>query len=247
MNPFTWISARIRRYDDEHNFTCDLCGREVFSGEHVCEPCRKILPWNDGNVCPLCGRKVGEKGICLECKYKRLPVDKARSALLHEGEAAHLVMRAKKHKYLCRTLAELMEPLLKEFSDADALVFVPMTEKAYKKRGYNQSRLIAEELSRRSGLPVLDVAVKTRETDAQKSLGRQAREKNLEGCFHISDRKAVKGKKLLIIDDTLTTGATAGEYASRLKRAGATAVYALTATSVQTKYPFGKPPADTKK
>ncbi len=238
MNIFQKISEAVRKYDDAHNFTCDLCGREVFGGERVCAQCRKGLPWNDKNICPLCGRKVGEPGVCLECKKKRLVVDKARSPLLHEGEAARIVYRAKRQKYFYRTAAELMAPLLDEFG-ADALVFVPMTERAYKKRGYNQSRLIAEELSRRSGIPLLDAVKKTRDTGEQKELGRTEREKNLEGCFHVFDRKGVRNKKLLIIDDTLTTGSTASELASVLKRAGAKEVDALTLTSVYDKHPFG--------
>lgn len=246
MNSIRWLAGKIRSYDDTHNFTCDICGREVFGGEHVCSKCRKVLPWNNGNICPLCGRKVGEPGICLECKDKRLAVDVARSPLLHEGEAARLVVRCKRQKYFYRTLAELMLPtLLDEFGKADALVFVPMTEKAQKKRGYNQSRLIAEELSRLSGIPVLDAVSKIHESGPQKALGRREREKNLEGCFHVTDRAAVKGKKLVIVDDTLTTGATVSEIASRLKRAKASAVYAVTATSVQGKFPFGKPPAES--
>lgn len=238
MNIFQRIGEAIRRYDDTHNFTCDLCGREVFGGERVCDKCRKILPWNDGNICPLCGRKVGEPGICLECKQKRLMVDKARSPLLHEGEAARIVVRAKKQKYFYRTAAELMFPLLDEFG-ADAFIFVPMTERAQKKRGYNQSRLIAEELSRLSGIPVLDAVSKIHETGAQKSLGRTEREKNMEGSFHVTDRKGVKNKNLLIIDDTLTTGSTVSELATVLKRAGAKEVNALTLTSVHDKRPFG--------
>ncbi len=242
MKIFQRLGEWIRAYDDAHNFTCDLCGREVFGGERVCGKCRGALPWNDKNICPLCGRKVGEPGICLECKKKRLIVDKARSVLLHEGEAARLVSLAKKTKYFYRTAAELMLPFLDEFG-ADALIFVPMTEKACKKRGYNQSRLIAEELSRRGGVPVLDAVTKTRETGTQKSLGRAEREKNLEGCFHVFNRKGVKNKRLLIIDDALTTGSTVSELATVLKRAGAKEVDALTLTSVYDKNAFGKSPA----
>ncbi|MDE5548476.1 MAG: hypothetical protein K2J30_05730, partial [Clostridia bacterium] len=66
--------------------------------------------------------------------------------------------------------------------------------------------------------------------------------KNLVGCFHVTDRKAVKGKSILIIDDNFTRGSTVSALSDAFKRAGATSVYALTATSVQYKYPFGIPP-----
>lgn len=243
MNVFKALSRQVRLYDREHNFTCDICGRELFTGDRVCPVCLKALPRIEPPFCPLCGRKVGEEGICLECKQEPPKTDLARSVLLHEGEAERLIVRFKRgEKFLMHTHAFLLLPKLKEcFPEADGLVFVPMTKKAEKKRGYNQSRLLAEELSARSGVPMLDVAVKQRETAPQKRLGRRERQKNLEGCFHISDRAAVKKKKHVIVDDTFTTGATTGELADALKRAGAAAVYALTVTSVRNKTPFGIP------
>lgn len=246
---FGRISAAVDAYDDTHNFTCDVCGREVFGGERVCAPCYKELPWNNAEVCPFCGRKVKEAGVCLECKEKPLITDKARSVFTHEGEAVRLVLRFKRgNKYLFRTIADLLLPLLeKEFSDADTISFVPMTEKDEKKRGYNQSRLLAERLATLSGKEFLNAAIKQRQTDSQKTLGRKEREKNLEGCFHVTDRKAVKDKRILMIDDTLTTGATSSELAGAFKRAGAKAVYLLTVTSVEKKDPFGVPPKEQKK
>lgn len=248
MNFFRRLSESIKKYDDGHNFTCDICGREVFGNERVCAQCKRELPWNNGNVCPVCGRKVREEGICLECKQKPVGVDMARSAFTHEGEAARLVVRFKKGKrYLYRALAELTLPLLvDEFSGADMLAFVPMTERAEKKRGYNQARLLAEELAARCAKPVLYCVEKRKESKPQKSLSRAEREKNLEGCFHITDKNAVKGKNVLVIDDTLTTGSTVSALSDELKRAGAASVCALTVTSVQNKYPFGIPPEASK-
>ncbi len=241
---FSFLSDALRRWDETHNFTCDVCGKEVFSAERMCGSCRKNLPYNDGPVCPLCGRKVGEPGICLECKDRPLEVRKARACFSHEKEAARLVLRYKRgEKYLFRTLADCLVPLLmSEFSDADALVFVPMTVRAEKKRGYNQSRLLAEELSRRTGKPLIDAVTKQRETEQQKALGRRAREENLRGCFHVFSRVSVRGKRLLIVDDTMTTGATASELARTLCHAGAERADLLAVTCVQKKYPFGKPP-----
>lgn len=234
-------AARIARYNETHNFTCDLCGREVFAGERVCNVCKKALPWNNGAVCEFCGRKTGEEGVCLDCKEKRIGVDKARSCCTHEGAAARLVQRMKHTKYLFRAMAELAVPLAEtQFPEADAVTFVPMTEKAEKERGYNQSRLFAEELARRCGKPFVISAEKIKETDAQKFLGRKEREENLKGCFRVTDKAAVAGKSILIADDTLTTGATAGELAFCLKKAGAERVFLITVTSVQMKYPFGK-------
>lgn len=248
MKFFDFLRRRIKRYDDAHNFTCDVCGREVFGGERVCAQCMGTLPFRDKTVCPFCGRRVKEAGVCLECKKKPLGVEKARSVFVHEGEAARLVLRFKQgEKYLYRTAAELALPLAKrEFEDADLIAFVPMTEKAEKRRGYNQSRLFAAELAARWGKELYDGVEKRRETGAQKALGRAEREKNLEGCFHVTDRKGIKGRRVLIVDDVLTTGATVSELADVFKRAKAEKVYALTLTSAEDKHPFGIPDAKAK-
>lgn len=241
MKLFSRLAAWKRNYEDAHNYTCDICGREVFGGEHICSLCLGVLPWNNGEICPFCGRKVREAGVCLECKQKPLLCDRARSPLLYEGEAVRLVVRLKQgEQHLARAVADIgMETLRKEFPPVDGLVFVPMTRWAKLRRGYNQSRLLCKEFSCRLHVPVLDAAVKKRATKQQKSLGRTAREKNLRDSFHVKSRAAVKGKTLLIVDDALTTGATVSELAGALKRAGAAAVYAFTAASVENKHPFG--------
>lgn len=238
---FQVIKKRIRQYDDEHNYTCDVCSREVFDHKRVCSKCYSALPWNDAVYCPLCGRKELESGICLECKQRPPDYDKARSCFSHEGEAVRLVLRFKRgDKFLYRTLCDFLQPLfLKEYPKIDILTFVPMTKTAEKRRGYNQSRLLAEELALRCDKTMDDLVEKRRDTDEQKTLGREARMKNLEGCFHVRDRKTVNGKSILVIDDILTTGATAEAMANVLYRAGAHSVYVLTITSVSGKNQFG--------
>ena len=242
MELITRLKNAVKAYDDAHNFTCDLCGRELFANERICAPCRKALPWNDGCVCPFCGRKIKEEGVCVECKAHPIGVKKARSVFVHEGDAARLVVRFKRgEKYLYRMIIDTMVPLFAaEFSFVEGIVAVPMTEKAQKKRGYNQAQLLAEELAARTGVPFLDVLRKEKETPSQKFLSRRDREKNLSGCFR-AERAPVKGKKLLIVDDTLTTGATISAVAAALQRAKAGELYALTVTSVENKTPFGAP------
>ena len=246
---FLRLSERLDACDAAHNYTCDLCGREVFENERICKTCRAELPKIE-RCCPFCGRRVREEGVCLECKKQPLTVEKARSCYLHEDGAATLVLRFKRgEKYLVHALAEDLAPLLeREFPDCDALTFVPMTKRAERARGYNQSKLLAAELSRRTGRELLDVAEKRKETKAQKTLGRAAREANLKGAFHLIHRKEVKGRRILIVDDTMTTGATAGELASLFYRAGAGWVGLITFTSVEdrTLHPKDSPKARRK-
>lgn len=236
-----FLRKKIVCYDDEHNFTCDNCEGEVFDGKRLCARCKAELPYNDKIVCPFCGRRVKEEGACLDCKQAPLEAKKARSLWLHEGDAAKLVRLFKSgKKYLYRLFAEELAPLIaREFSDADFLTFVPMTKKARKKRGYNQTELIGKKLAELTEKPLLSVAEKRRETSDQRGLTRKEREENMKEAFKVTDKKAVKGKRILLIDDTLTTGATASALASALKKAGAETVYLATVTSVEKKDPFG--------
>ena len=117
----------------------------------------------------------------------------------------------------------------------DIVTFVPMTDKKRYERGYNQSELLAESLCREVGAKCKDLFVKVKETRHQAGLGFSDRRVNLDGAFKLKDARAVKNKKVLIVDDVLTTGATSEELAALLKDKGAKSVYLLTVASVPAK------------
>lgn len=214
---------------------CACCGADRFGDAPFCERCMRTLPFNNGYVCGKCGRAIGEEyPVCLECKADMPAFTAARSAFRYEGEIVRLVKAFKTGKrYLAETFADsLLSVYAGRFAGADFFVPVPMTDAALRKRGYNQSLLLASALSERTGVPVCEVAVKTRETAAQKFLSRRERFKNLQGSFRIAQRKACRGKNIVIVDDVLTTGATASALAASLLRAGARQVGLLTAASV---------------
>ena len=112
-----------------------------------------------------------------------------------------------------------------------------MTEKAEAKRGYNQSKLLAQKLCEKINVQVIDCLVKSKETKRQATLTASERRKNLTDSFRVVNKKLVKGKSILIVDDVTTTGATAQILAQKLKGAGATNVYLITVASVP---PFDK-------
>ena len=220
------------------SFTCDNCGIETFGG-NLCPECLKNTTFNDKATCPICGRKVVRSEICIECKAKPPLFDYAMSALIYEGTAVKLIHKFKNGEaYLKDYFADLIVAKLNEVQDLlqiDYIAFVPMTKKAEIKRGYNQSKLLAESISKRINVPVTDAIEKIKDTTAQKALSGKERAKNLEGSFKAKSKDALLDKNVLLVDDILTTGATADAVCMSLFRAGAMKVFLATIASVEYK------------
>ncbi|MDE7084416.1 MAG: double zinc ribbon domain-containing protein [Clostridia bacterium] len=216
------------------NFTCDICGIEIFNGDNLCEKCRGTVTVNNKFTCPVCGRKTLSLQLCLECKAQPPLYDKAVSPLVYSGGAQKLIGKFKHDQpYLKKYLARLIYAKCGSLKDAEAVCYVPMTRAAERNRGYNQSYLLARELSKKLKLPLLKNAVKKiKKSASQKSLTKKERAENLKSCFK-ADKSAVEGKTLILVDDVLTTGATADAVSGELKKRGAKKVYLVTVASVE--------------
>ncbi len=236
MNLFGRFKKFINRYLFNVKWCCNVCGREIFEEGYFCEKCKNSLPYNDSHVCDHCGRKVvAPEKYCTTCKGVLVSLDKCRSAFVYEYPINYLIKSAKYdgNKYLLNLFADYLAPLYyKNYFNADYICFVPMTKKAQKKRGYNQSQILANLLSAKVNVPVLDCLVKTKDTERQAKLGRVERLKNLDGVFKVSNKPSVKDKTLLLVDDVTTTGATSEVIAKALKKAKAKNVYLLSVASV---------------
>lgn len=215
-------------------FTCLACDSEIFEGE-LCRSCLNSLVLNNGATCPRCGRKTAKSEICIECKAALPAYERAVSPLVYEAGSADLVARFKNGRpYMAEYLSGLIVNAVNALPAVDGIVAVPMTARALNDRGYNQSELLARGVAAAIGVPFLEGAViKVKETLDQKKLYREQRLKNLQDCFKADN--AVKNKRLLVIDDVITTGATADGMARCLKKAGAVAVYVATVASVENK------------
>lgn len=127
-------------------------------------------------------------------------------------------------KRLVRPLSALLSGL--DIPDADIVIPVPMTKRSLLRRGFNQSALIAREISKWKGMPLdIDCLQKTKETAPQVGLRAEERMKNLRGAFSVSDD--LRGKKVLLVDDVMTTGTTLRECSKALLKAGAESVACL--------------------
>ena len=224
------------------NLTCNLCGREVFYREIFCDECMSSLHFIGDEKCLTCGRAtVDSVEVCSSCDG--WAVDLARSVFTYDDGAAKLVQKLKYSgaKYLADIIAGYMAKVYVKNSFApDIMTFVPMTDKELYERGFNHSEALAKSLAKKFDIRVIDLLIKKEDTKNQVGLTTEERRKNLKGSFVLSDPKAVEGKKILLVDDVLTTGATSGEIASVLKANKAASVYLLTVASVVRNGTIGK-------
>lgn len=215
------------------NMTCFACGAEVFGGATFCDGCKRALPFIT-RFCVRCGRKVKVGGYCLDCKRSIPLVYKARSLFDYQDRAVELIHAFKNGSpFLAQAFVDESAPIFQtNFLDADFITFVPMRKEGLKVRGYNQAELLAKAVGGRMGKTVYPVLEKIKDTPEQKSLTAKERRENLQGAFRVTERALCRDKKILLVDDALTTGSTAETIADLLIGAGADRVYLYTVASV---------------
>ena len=240
------ILQKYKNYAKNHGYACDICGVELFDypRRRACENCVKTLYGEAKSVCPKCGRQAVTNSVCLTCKSRVPAFNKGFSPFAYEGEIALQINRLKNgnRRLACFFAEEMTNYFLnkveKESLNEILIVPVPLTEEKRKIRGYNQAEDLAEHLQEtliKLGVDCQmdrEVLQKKRETENQKTLGFFDRADNVAGVYHLHKRKVCKGKTILLIDDIITTSATASACASLLLAAGAEKVYALCIASV---------------
>lgn len=207
------------------NYKCMFCGRDIDSESEIpyCEDCALEMPFNRGKHCKICDVPVREEDeVCDHCKDYHKTFDRAYAPMIYEGRVRSLILKFKNNngKYLAPKFAKVIYDYIKrENISFDIIIPVPLSEKSLKKRRYNQSSLIAKELSALCNVPYSETALsKVKETKHQKELGFSDRQRNLHGAFKVTDKQEVFGKNVLIVDDIITTCATVNECSSALKK-----------------------------
>lgn len=216
------------------HITCNICSKDIFddNANGICADCRKTLPKIIGQVCFRCGVPIYSiDRYCDMCK-KSKPYEEARSCYKYRDKIVTLIHNFKFHnaKHLAEDFAkDLCELYKKEKYNCDIIVPVPMTQSRLNLRGYNQSGLLANELGKLLNLPVDEQnLLKVKDTKSQVGLDFSERKNNLTDAFKTKDKKFFKGKKVLIVDDIFTTGATIECCAKALKKGLASQVFAIT-------------------
>jgi len=212
---------------------CALCGRH---GAALCDDCALALPRANPPRCPHCWSPQRPGWGCRRCGEPAsggLALEGLRSPYVFQAGARELVhaLKYNYHSALASPMGELMARyLLGESLLADVLVPVPLHPRRQRVRGYNQSFLLAREVSRRLDLPLAAGAlVRRRDTPPQaRAVEADARRRNVAGAFDCRPG-AVAGRRVLLVDDVTTTGATLDACARvLLAEGGASSVWALT-------------------
>lgn len=202
---------------------CIFCERDIpdFENKPYCEECERHEIFNTGNRCMFCDMQIPEGNrLCDFCSQNRRAFERAFCPLVYRDEVRHALLKFKNDnaRYLAKPFAKLIFDRLKEEDvKIDLVIPVPSQKKTLKERGYNQSELLAEELAKLLNCDCADIVTKTKVTADQKTLKYAKRLTNLEGSFELTDKKIVKNKTVLIVDDIMTTGSTLNEIAKLLK------------------------------
>lgn len=217
MFSFVWRSLLPAR--------CLICSGRDSVADGVCSQCRSRIHSLPEPVCDICGKPIGTPGICLECRINPPAYDKCMSACRFEGPVQEVIHRFKyRHATVYKKfLAGLLYSMIREKGiHADIVTPVPLHWSKLVARGYNQSSLIAQELSRYMKTDVrYGILSKARKTPNQVGLSRRDRGRNLRRVFRACK---VEGKTVMVVDDVITTGGTASEISRTLKDAGAAKV-----------------------
>ena len=196
---------------------CPFCGKVLDQGEDgLCFACQRILPW------------VGEDEVrtvefCDGCLSPLWYRDGAR-----DGVHRYKFQNGRAH---ARLFGDLMAQCLQDRWEepVDLITWVPLSKKRLRERGYDQARLLAQRMGEVTGLPVAAALAKTRNTRTQSRLGQDAsRRANVLGAYACRPEVELAGKRVALVDDVVTSGATLAECAACLRAAGAASVVVLT-------------------
>jgi len=202
---------------------CVVCGE---AGTQVCAACLERLPRLSAPRCDRCGAPTAwPVERCGECAGRRIAFASARAAVAYDAAVKAIVAGWKERglRRLVSTAAALVEDVVPR-PRVDALSFVPPDGDRSRSRGHHPAERLARELGRRWELPVAPVLARTRRLPRQRGLTLAERRRNVRGAFRASESP----RRVCLVDDVYTTGATANAAASALRAAGARRVEVVT-------------------
>lgn len=216
--------------------TCPICGDLVESHGALCAKCWANFNWISNPKCYKCGYPfpanidLGDKPMCPHCASGECDLDFIRSACVYDDVSKNIMLpfkHASALKYQTIMSRAMINALRDLDLDVDIVMPVPLAWKRLFKRGYNQAALLARPIAKHFNayMDVDSVSRKYR-ADMGHKTAKQRRE-NVHGVFAVKNKNAIRGKKILLVDDVMTSGATFYELNRVLRRAGAEKVYAV--------------------
>ena len=215
---------------------CETPLREV-SRIPVCAAClRKPRPFSNDCFCPRCGAPfrhaiaLDGDGSCGECAATDSGFDAAYAFGPFDAELRELIHLFKygRVEALAKPLGRMLSLAIPSGGNFDVIVPMPLHWRRRWSRGFNQAALLARELAAATGVPLARAVRRSRSTEAQARLSRTARHANVRDAFVVPRPASVAGKRVLLVDDVMTTGATLSACARAMKRGGASHVAAIT-------------------
>ena len=230
------MKAVFKRYVFKQS--CLLCKSAHGGNIGLCDDCQKDLPWHTEPHCPQCGLLSFNHQLCGHCLKSPPDFDATLALFTYDFPLAALLQR---YKYgnmlnLSHSFADLMAAHLLRHrvqtnhistKSIDLIIAMPMHPQRLQERGFNQALEIAKLLAKKLNVPLdYTVCIRNKLTPPQASLPLKERVKNIRGVFSVNEAHKInlKGLKIALIDDVMTTGASLNELAKTLKKAGASHV-----------------------
>ncbi len=219
---------------------CQICNsyEESINDTYICKSCLSKLEKIEMPVCKICNKSLSHNPdliICDECVREPRSFEMSKSLFYYKRIAKKLIHDYKYcgKTYYYKLFAYLLVQYMKEinYKDFDYIISVPLHKIKLRKRGYNQSKLLAGKIGKYFNIPYIDALKRINNTKKQSNLSRYSRQKNLQNAFALTSNKMselIAGADILIIDDIFTTGATVNECSKILKLHGANKVFVLT-------------------
>jgi len=207
-----------------------------------CSTCREKIKFLTGSLCPICGITFPDSPsashLCGNCLENKPYFSYARAVAGYESIILNAIHQFKYGRdlsigaLLASLMADFSFPDL-EFGDYSLIIPVPLHIKKLRKRGFNQSIILADALRKKWQIPVnFSLLKRSKFTLTQTGLNKKERERNIKGAFEVTDKTKIAGRNIILIDDVYTTGATLNECAKVLIKAGAQKVAVLTLARV---------------
>lgn len=218
---------------------CEICGKSVenFADGKSCEDCWKETRIFNGNevLCEKCGEFLSAqpsafKNFCSRCKEDFY--DKAAACGIYEKALLLTILKLKHEPFLPQKVSGLLLETFEnsDFGDATKIIPVPLSTERFRERTFNQAAILANILSKKTGLPADELSLirLIHTAKYRRGMDRKGRAMSVKNAFQVQRPKLIKDQIVLLVDDVFTTGATVSNCAKALKKSGAKKVYVLT-------------------